>query len=62
MSEWISVESRLPEFGEMVLTFDNGGGYGIDSVGTAYKFSADYPCEPPFPVTHWMPLPKPPIK
>jgi hypothetical protein len=58
MSEWISVEDRLPETtgmvlatnGDTVLSFpymryaDGGGKWGIGSDG----------------ITHWMPLPAPP--
>jgi hypothetical protein len=69
MSEWISVEDRLPEQGEHVLLF-NGHWTGVGK----HQPDPDYPDEggcpypwqdertewiEPFP-THWMPLPAPP--
>lgn len=60
MSEWISVNEKLPEEGVKVLSFGNG------------KILVDYLviCNEPFwayrkirekmEVTHWMPLPIPP--
>lgn len=60
MQEWIPVEEDMPKHGKLVLTLNSGGNFGIDYNTTAEKFTADYPCDPSFPVTHWMPLPEPP--
>lgn len=64
---WISVEERLPEFGERVLVcgriddFGDEPEYGID---IAYRYHAgvehiDFYWDSIFDVTHWMPLPLP---
>jgi hypothetical protein len=64
MSEWISVDERLPERNEIVLTTDRGV-VTLGSYNTMFlewwtfqvdwmAYSAD--------VTHWMPLPEPPVK
>lgn len=66
--QWISVEERLPEFGERVLVcgriddFGDEPEYGID---IAYRYHAgvehiDFYWDSTFDVTHWMPLPEPP--
>lgn len=56
---WISVEDRLPEFGESILAWDNSvecicfGWYSKDHGFTeTTRFIKE--------VTHWMPLPEPP--
>lgn len=65
VGEWISVEERLPEFGERVLVcgriddFGDEPEYGID---IAYRYHAgvehiDFYWDSTFDVTHWMPLP-----
>jgi len=69
--KWISVEDRLPEFKEFVLTIDERGNYRTGllveySVGISSdrKIKAwqnnlsimSYEFKP----THWMPLPEPP--
>lgn len=57
-SEWISVEERLPDNGETVLTVDNEG-YMI--VASWYELGGWLlPVCRANPVTHWMPLPEPP--
>ena len=67
MSEWISVEDRLPDETSQVLVVANDIVNEFVDVVTAYicpeyenlmweKDGEDYP---PI-VTHWMPLPKPP--
>ena len=61
MSEWISVEDRLPDNQAYILAHD---GYGYSSVfiafhhlGTFYKSSIH---QSPLRVIYWMPLPEPP--
>ena len=61
--KWISVEDRLPEKGECVLTFephcidnpDKGICCSVVGSGFTDKKSNGTPW-----VTHWMPLPEPP--
>ena len=61
MSEWISVEERLPEIGQSVLVARTGKGVRME-----FRCSwGDWVCDdeynmPLSPVTHWMPLPKHP--
>ena len=60
MSEWISVEDKLPQEKVRVLLFDNGG-FGImsgrlGSAGWYLEGDLDKYAN----VTHWMPLPEPP--
>ena len=58
MSEWISVDDRLPEVGVTVIV-EGGCGYYSDNVwwtlmgDNAHKLIQ-------WKVTHWMPLPAPP--
>jgi hypothetical protein len=60
--EWISVEERLPESRKFVIACDEYG-----NVGEAYFYKRDRKFEwvddgeRAF-VTHWMPLPEPPMK
>lgn len=68
MNEWISVDDRLPEIGEVVLAYSNeravfyiaewftveGVIYFYCSTGPSTE---DYMYRNP---THWMPIPKPP--
>ena len=71
MSEWISVEDKLPDTKECVLVADwySGVNYGMvkayynsawfidkDSVDVYGDASVDLGFDP----THWMPLPEPP--
>lgn len=72
MSEWISVEDRLPDFYEYVLLYANLEWEFGPSVIVGYRDECkhiDYSC--PYGngyiprhfkenTTHWMPLPKPP--
>jgi hypothetical protein len=51
-NEWVSVEERLPDIESRYLILDDDGDVSIDMFING-KFE-DY-------VTHWMPLPKPPI-
>ena len=59
MSEWISVKERLPEKEAKVLTF---GVYGY-SVNYRDRFSGKWRGVNGKPqwITHWMPLPEPPV-
>ena len=66
---WVSVEDRLPAVGEQI------SGYGIwecdevieQSIEIGFRSAIDNPkkpeewCDFSFPITHWMPLPSPPI-
>ena len=59
--EWISVEDRLPEDYQHILTYDGN----CVEPGVFYEksgfFELDkYESDPLWAVTHWMPLPKPP--
>ncbi len=55
MSEWISVEDRLPEIRDAsVLAYWKHG--GIDMVHIEEYFS-----DITSGITHWMPLPNPPV-
>lgn len=69
MSEWISVEDRLPEGPTPVLCVwmgqtqdvcfvcNNGSWYGYDPFNEDDGYKGE--CADPH-VTHWMPLPEPP--
>lgn len=61
MSEWISVNDRLPERYKEVLCFPS---CGTDSLIISYIscMYGDEPiwCDEVTNFTHWMPLPKPP--
>lgn len=69
--EWIPVETRLPELEEKVLVFD----YTCKSVFLAFRAedvvpyswswvdnTSDAWLNPPVKITHWRPLPLPPVK
>lgn len=69
MSEWISVNEKLPNDLQQVLTIDRRGHFelavyksqGQKCVKTyryfpAFVIDKDYDCKP----THWQPLPSPP--
>lgn len=72
MSEWISVEDRLPDYGEPVLICANDVVQSVTFMRDGFEDTADW-FEPyhfgdddeflrvwaSF-VTHWMPLPEPP--
>lgn len=61
--EWINIEEELPEEGKMVLWTD-----GKEVTVSAYMGKSKYSLEwsglkcNTLPITHWMPLPKPPSK
>ena len=66
MSEWVSVNERKPESYADVLAYVCGGGVTL----AWYSASADLWCATAYSangrvkkgeVTHWMPLPDPPI-
>ena len=52
VQEWISVDDRLPDVGNIVLIYSETYGVCLDSYSDD---TFDY-----FDVTHWMPLPQPP--
>lgn len=59
MSEWISVNDRLPKQGEIVIVFSCWGEYEDDDYETSIqRFDVDY--YKANDITHWMPLPEPP--
>lgn len=55
MSEWISVEERLPKPTYCVLVVNAYGEMEIDALGTDGEWMGMVE-----EVTHWMPLPTPP--
>lgn len=58
MSDWISVTDRMPPSGDQVLIFDNDGA-GVGTYNGKYWATDGFICHN---VTHWMPLPPPPVK
>lgn len=60
--QWISVEDRLPEYGEDVLVYYAGDGIEPPHVGkTCRLYNMRFLLEGVYgQVTHWMPLPEPP--
>lgn len=63
-NKWISVKDRLPEEGQKVIVFDNEyktvDTYEFEDSKFLYRDSYHTDDYTNF-VTHWMPLPKPPI-
>ena len=57
LSIWIPCSERLPKHGEMVLVF-NGNSIEIDALAIG-EFAFECWCDS---VTHWMPLPAPPME
>ena len=63
VQEWISVDDRLPEHGDVVLCFMKFGGQrlllwdGVSSRWLGYGLGDDWKKTD---VTNWMPLPNPP--
>lgn len=67
MSEWISVEDRLPDVDTLVLATGFDYGYQLNKMHyvLAVRFDNYWYSETDFGVeykyiTHWMPLPEPP--
>ena len=67
LSEWISVEDRLPEGECLAVSMQKGHSYKEMLVGYVYAdaysdtlYTAESDGEVLRNVTHWMPLPKPP--
>ena len=60
--EWISVEERLPEDGETVLTIDSDGEMQVSFYETDLEgiFQQCHGLVMIYNITHWMPLPKAP--
>ena len=60
--DWISVEDRLPEYGEDVLVYYAGDGINQPRVDTSCRlYNLGFLLEGVYgPVTHWMSLPVPP--
>jgi hypothetical protein len=58
MSEWISVNDRLPKLWQNALTYRAGYGVQYEFMKADGGWREDFSCSSP--VTHWMPLPKPP--
>lgn len=56
--QWISVNDRLPEADQYVLTIDKLGFYYIDCVLNTGEWEEN--TSRINPVTHWIPLPEPP--
>ena len=56
-SDWVKCSERMPKHGDMVLVF-NGNSIEIDALATG-EFSFECWCDS---VTHWMPLPAPPLE
>ena len=56
-SDWVKCSERMPKHGEMVLVF-NGNSIEIDALAIG-EFDFECWCDS---VTHWMPLPAPPVE
>ena len=56
-SDWVKCSERMPKHGDMVLVF-NGNSIEIDALATG-EFIFECWCDS---VTHWMPLPAPPLE
>jgi hypothetical protein len=59
MSEWISVDDRLPDELQSVLSFGNYDGV-FQSIYRAGNFKKALVVWEHLSVTHWMPMPPPP--
>ena len=56
-NQWIPVTERLPETSELVLAIDNDG-----LMSTAYYVGRWHGMLDENSITHWMPLPEPPME
>ena len=56
-TDWAKCSERMPKHGDMVLVF-NGNSIEIDALATG-EFDFECWCDS---VTHWMPLPAPPVE
>ena len=56
-TDWVKCGERMPKHGEMVLVF-NGNSIEIDALAIG-EFDFECWCDS---VTHWMPLPTPPME
>ena len=56
-TDWVKCSERMPKHGDMVLVF-NGNSIEIDALATG-EFIFECWCDS---VTHWMPLPAPPLE
>lgn len=65
MAQWVSVKERLPEEGELVIGANIEGKYISDNgyVG-AFEYCSGIFCYEGVgrEITHWMPLPEPPVE
>lgn len=62
MSEWISVEDRLPEWLEDVLVYYKPGNISISWRNLDGVFALETCDDGRGRVTHWMTLPEPPME
>ena len=65
MSEWISVEERLPEEGDLVLAYQKGERIRVDYIvlleGEILSYIwGNFLVDDWDKTSHWMPCPKPP--
>ena len=60
MNKWISVKDRLPELKVQVLTYDKDKDIEFGEYHGSYW--VEYYRESMREVTHWQPLPEPPIQ
>ena len=64
MTEWISVKERLPDHREEVVAFSPE--YKEYMIGHVFEWGHTIVCESDeyvlTKVTHWMPLPEPPVE
>lgn len=54
---WISVEDRLPEYNERVLTYVPNPEYSTFKISILRGWALRCPAHQ---ITHWLPLPEPP--
>lgn len=59
--KWISIKDQLPSKGQEVICADFTGAFGgLKFNGTYFEWPDGLKSSAP--ITHWMPLPEPPIK